>query len=97
MTDTPVQPPAARFERVVAALGSLARPYVLYAAGSSAGYATIRLAGSDANLIEKAAFITAAWAGVAALYAAKAAEERGKAKSDERVAIAQATGTGNAL
>lgn len=79
-----------RFERVVAALGALARPYVLYAAATSAGVVTIRLGWSDAAWIEKAAFIAAAWAPVVALYTAKAVEERGKAKSDERVAIAQA-------
>lgn len=79
-----------RFERIVTALGELARPYVLYAAATSAAVATIKLGWSDAALIEKSAFIGAAWAGVAALYGAKALEERGKAKSDERVAIAQA-------
>lgn len=92
MTDSPIQPPAARFERVVAALGALARPFVLYAAGFSAAVATIRLSLSDAALIEKAAYITAAWAGVGLIYGAKAIEERGRAKSEAAVQIAQSTG-----
>lgn len=94
MTDAPVQPPAARFERVVAAIGALARPYVLYASAASAAIATVKLGWSDTALIEKSAFIGAAWAGVAALYGAKALEERGKAKSEAAVQISQTTGTG---
>lgn len=89
MTDTPVQPPAARFERIVSALGNLARPNVLYVASWSAAIATVRLAFSEGSWVEKAAFIAAAWGGVAALYGAKAIEERGKAKSDAAVLIAQ--------
>lgn len=82
----------ARFERVVEALGALARPYVLYSAALSAAVVTIRLGWTDAALIEKAAFVGTVWSGVAVLFGAKALEERGKAKSDERVAIARATG-----
>lgn len=90
MNDTPVQPRAARFERVVAALGNLARPFVLYAAGGSSAVATIMVVIKEMDLIAGAAFITAAWGGTGLLYGAKAIEERGKAKSEAAVAIAQA-------
>jgi ABC-type Fe3+-siderophore transport system permease subunit len=79
----------ARFERVVAALGNLARPNVLYVASWSSAIATVGIVFRGLDLIAGAAFIAASWGGVAALYAAKAAEERGKAKSDAAVLIAQ--------
>ena len=82
--------PTAFFERTVAGIGNLARPSVLYIAAWSAGVATVRLAFSDGSWVEKAAFIAAAWTGVAALYGAKALEEGRKAKVDGEVAIAQA-------
>lgn len=93
MTDTPLQPPAARFERVVSALGNLARPYVLYSASTSSALATVSVIWMRLDLIAGAAFITASWGGVALLYGAKAVEERGKAKSQAAVAIAQANNT----
>lgn len=89
MSDTPVQPPAARFERVVSALGNLARPFVLYSAALSSGLATVSIVWMRLDLITGAAFIAASWAGVGVLYGAKAIEERGKAKSDAAVLIAQ--------
>lgn len=89
MTDTPLLPPAARFERVVAALGNLARPFVLYSASASSALATVSVVWMHLDLIAGAAFITASWGGVALLYGAKAIEERGKAKSEAAVAIAQ--------
>ncbi len=93
MTDTPIQPPAARFERVVAALGNLARPFVLYAAGGSSAAATIMVVAKEMDLMAGAAFVAANWSGVGLLYGAKALEERGKAKSDAAVAIAQTNAT----
>jgi hypothetical protein len=94
VTDTPVQPPAARFERVVSALGNLARPYVLYVAATSSAIATLAVVFKEMDLNAGAIFVGANWSGVALLYGAKALEERGKAKSDERVAVAQAQNTG---
>lgn len=82
-----------RFERVVAALGNLARPYVLYSASTSSALATVSIVWLGQDLSAGALFIGAAWGGVAALYAAKAAEERGKAKSEAEVAIAAQTNT----
>lgn len=54
-------------------LGDAARPYVLISAGSSAAFATIQTA-IYSPTFEGAAFIGTVWAGVAALYGAKAAE-----------------------
>lgn len=79
-------------ERWTATLGHLARPYVLTSASTGGMIATVSIVWMGADLMAGAAFIAAAWAGVAALYGAKAAEERGKAKSNAEVAIAQAAG-----
>lgn len=89
MTDQPVQFPAARFERVVAALGNLARPFVLYAASLSSAIATCAVVFKEMDLTSGAIFVGANWSGVALLYGAKAIEERGKAKSEAAVQIAQ--------
>lgn len=89
MTDQPVQQPAARFERVVAALGNLARPFVLYASGGSSAIATVMVVAKELDLTAGAIFVGAAWGGTGLVYGAKAIEERGKAKSEAAVAIAQ--------
>lgn len=89
--EMPTQPLTARFERVVAALGSLARPFVLYSAALSTGISTVSIVWMRLDLIMGAAFIGAAWGGVAVLYGAKALEENGKAKSEAKVKIAEAT------
>lgn len=89
MTDAPTQQPAEWLERWIAALGNLARPFVLYVASGSSAISTILIVIQRMDLIAGAAFIAASWAGVGVLYGAKAAEERGKAKSEAAVAIAQ--------
>lgn len=89
MNDDPVQPPHGHLERWSAAIGRLARPYVLIAAASSSAVATIALPFRSVSLFEAAAYITAAWAGVGLVYGAKAIEERGKAKSSAAVEIAK--------
>lgn len=76
-------------ERLIAAVGNAARPFVLYSASGSAGISTVSIVWMRLDLIAGAAFIAAAWAGVAALYGAKALEERGKAKSAAEVAMAR--------
>lgn len=91
MTDTPAQPPKGHLERWTATLGNLARPYVLYAASTSSAISTVSIVWMGLDLMAGAAFITATWAGVGVLYGAKALEERGKAKSEAQVAIAQST------
>lgn len=80
-------------ERWTTTLGHLARPYVLTSASTASMVATVSIVWMRLDLMAGAAFITAAWGGVAVLYGAKAIEERGKAKSSADVAIAQATGT----
>jgi hypothetical protein len=89
MTDTPIQPPKGALERWTASLGNLALPYVLFAASTSSAIATVSIIWMRLDLMAGAAFITATWAGVGVLYGAKALEERGKAKSEAQVAIAQ--------
>lgn len=79
-----------RFERVVSALGNLARPFVLYSAALSSALATVSIVWMRLDLIMGAAFIGASWGGVAVLYGAKALEENGKAKSEAKVEIARA-------
>lgn len=78
-------------DRAVAAIGNLARPYVLYSASTSSALATVSIVWMGADLMAGAAFVGAAWGGVALLYGAKAAEEANKAKSEAKVATAQAS------
>lgn len=78
-----------KFERVVTAIANLARPTVLYLSALSSAIVTVWLARSDESLIEKAAYIGAAWGGVAVLYGAKSLEEGRKAKAEASVAIAR--------
>jgi hypothetical protein len=77
-------------DRAVAAIGNLARPYVLYSAASSSALATVSIVWMRADLMAGAAFVGAAWGGVALLYGAKAIEEHGKAKSAAGVEVAKA-------
>jgi hypothetical protein len=78
-------------DRAVSALGNLARPFVLYSASTSSALATVSIVWMRADLMAGAAFVGAAWGGVALLYGAKAAEEANKAKSEARVAVAAQT------
>lgn len=89
MTDSPISPPQGWIERGTAAIGNLARPYVLIVASTSSGIATIALAIRTVSLIEAAAFVAANWAGVGALYGAKALEEGRKAKATAEVEVAK--------
>lgn len=85
-------------QRLAGFLGHLARPWCLYVAGGAAGWTTVTIPyRPDVSLIEGAAYITAAWAGVAAIYLGKAYEERGKTKSQADVEIARATGLDGAV
>lgn len=63
-------------------IGHIARPFCLIAASGSAAFATVTIPFRPGmTLTEGAIYIGAAWGGVAALYGAKALEERGKAAS----------------
>ena len=78
-------------DRIVSAIGNVARPYVLYSAATSSALSTVSIVWMRADLMAGAAFVGAAWGGVALLYGAKAAEEANKAKSEASVAVAQTT------
>ena len=69
-------------ERIVTAIGSVARPYVLYSAATSSALATVSIVWMKADLMAGAAFVGAAWGGVALLYGAKAMENAPVAKTN---------------
>jgi hypothetical protein len=69
-------------ERIVTAIGSVARPYVLYSAATSSALATVSIVWMKADLMAGAAFVGAAWGGVALLYGAKAMENASVAKTN---------------
>lgn len=69
-------------DRAVAALGNLARPYVLYSAATSSALATVSIVWMRGDLMAGAAFVGAAWGGVALLYGAKAMENASVAKTN---------------
>lgn len=75
-------------ERIVTAVGNAARPYVLISAATSSALATVSIVWMRGDLMAGAAFVGAAWGGVALLYGAKAAEEANKAKSEASIAVA---------
>jgi hypothetical protein len=79
-----------RFERVVSALGDLARPAVLYLAALSSAIATVAIVFLGLDLTAGALFIGTAWGGVAVLYGAKAAEVAAIKRRDAEIEIARA-------
>lgn len=81
-------------ERVVSSLGEFARPAVLYLAAGSSAVSTIAIVFKELDLFAGAAFIGTAWAGVAVLYGAKAAEVAAIKKRDSEVEIAKAQNPG---
>lgn len=87
MPDHPQTP--GKLERVIAAIGNLARPYVLYVASTSSAVATVMVVVKEMDLIAGAAFVAANWGGVGVIYGAKSLEEGRKAKAEAQVAIAQ--------
>lgn len=78
-----------RFERFIAGVGDLARPAVLYLAAGSSAVATVAIVLKELDLTAGAIFIGTAWAGVAALYGAKAAEVAAIRKREAEVEIAR--------
>lgn len=76
-------------DRISWFMGETARPYTLFAAGTSASLATILTAIYNPNA-EGALFVAACWAGVGALYHSKSWEESSKAKSAATVERAKA-------
>jgi len=86
MTDTPILPPTYPpphwSDRVKSVVGDLARPYVLVAVGTAT--AKVIWAEADQAVIGAAGFL------LAALYAAKAAENYGQARETAKVATTKA-------
>ncbi len=86
MTDTPIQPPATRLERIKGFIGDLARPFAIIATS----WATIVIAYRVENGNDGAIFIGGVFAGVGALYIGKAWELAKTGKQNAEVEIAKA-------
>ncbi len=90
MTDTPIQPPATRLERIKGFIGDLARPFAIIATSFAASWATIVIAYRVENGNDGAIFIGGVFAGVGALYIGKAWELAKTSKQNAEVEIAKA-------
>ncbi|HEY1071517.1 hypothetical protein [Brevundimonas sp.] len=90
MTDTPIQQPPTRLERVKAFIGDLARPFAIIATSFAASWATIVIAYRVENGNDGAIFIGGVFAGVGALYIGKAWEVAKTGKQSAEVEIAKA-------
>lgn len=90
MTDTPIQPPATRLDRVKSFIGDLARPFAIIATSFAASWATIVIAYRVENGNDGAIFIGGVFAGVGALYIGKAWEVAKTGKQTAEVEIAKA-------
>ena len=75
---------------VKAFIADLARPWVLWSGGASASVATVICAWRGENMLEGAALLTAAWAGVAGIYWGKSFENRGVEASKASVEVVRA-------
>lgn len=75
-------------------VGDLARPFSIYISALGASIATVVLAvgawHGKVELLAAAAFMTAVWAGVGALYWGKAWERKGEANASAQVEVARA-------
>ena len=78
-----------RWDKVLAFVGEIARPFCLIVSAGSSGIATVSIVWMKLDLITGAAFITAAWAGTVALYGAKALETASGNKEAAKVEIAK--------
>jgi len=70
-------------------VGDLARPYAIWAGATSASVATVIVALKVDGFEAAGIFIGAAWAGVGALYGAKAFEVAAVRKRDSEVEVAK--------
>lgn len=77
-------------EQFKALIGDLARPYAIVAGATSASIATVIVAWKVDGFEAAGIFIGAVWAGVGALYGAKAFEVAAVRKRDSEVEIAKA-------
>lgn len=93
MTDTPVLPQTwprpARADQIKAFIGDLARPFAIISTSYAASHATVVIAYKVSSFSEAAIFIGAVFAGVGALYGAKAWEVARTGKQAAEVEIAK--------
>lgn len=93
MTDTPVLPqtwpPPSRIDQVKSFVGDLARPFAIISSSYAASHATIVIAYKVNSFSEAAIFIGAVFAGVGALYGAKAWEVARTGKQATELEIAK--------
>lgn len=90
MTDTPIQPPVTRLDRIKAFIGDLARPFAIIVTSLSAAIATVLIALRVTSFGEGAIFIAAVFAGVGGLYGVKSWEVAKTGKQSAEVEIAKA-------
>ncbi len=72
--DTPVQNPPSKADVVKSFIGDLARPFAIYVTSGAASIATVMVAFRTENGTDAALLIGAVYAGLGALYAARAWE-----------------------
>lgn len=100
MTDTPIAPQTwprpSRLDQIKGFVGDLARPFAIISTSGSASVATVIIAQKVDGFDSAAIFIGAVFAGVGALYGAKAWESVKASKSAADVEIAKATTPGAA-
>ena len=94
MTDTPVSPQSwprpSRMDSVKAFIGDLARPFAIISTSYAASHATVVIAYKVSSFSEAAIFIGAVFAGVGALFGAKAWENARAGKHATEIEIAKA-------
>lgn len=93
MTDTPVLPqtfpPPSRLDQIKGFVGDLARPFAIISTSYAASHATVVIAYKVSSFSEAAIFIGAVFAGVGALFGAKAWENARAGKQAADVEIAK--------
>lgn len=92
MTDTPVTNPPSRLDAVKSFVGDLARPFAIIVTSASAATATVVVSFKVDGFDGAAIFIGAVFAGVGALYGAKAWENTRTGRQAADVEIAKAAG-----
>lgn len=91
VADTPVRAPPSRAEVVKSFIGDLARPFAIIVTSAATAAATVIVALKVDSFDSAAIFIAAVYAGVGALYGAKAWEAVQTTKQGASVEIAKAT------
>jgi len=89
--DTPLPQPPDRLEQFKGLVGDLARPFAIISTSGAASIATVVIAHKVDGFDGAAIFIGAVFAGVGALYGAKAWEVARAGKHTAEVEIAKAT------